>query len=662
MFRRLLATVSFLWLGAVFAVAQATLTTTFASNNGGSVGGAVHFDLTVLNPNGVVLSRFDVNCVNPRSTLARLEVWMTNLGGTHVGTQVNPAAGYWSRRAVATMVTAGQDLPTIAVLDQPIPLAAGTYGVALVHVGCAARYTGTATVPPTQTVFASADLRIDAGTAQNVPFSSGVFTSRIANTTVHYSVLSADTVAFSANVIRGPGPLLVQFRDRSVAAGTTITGWEWDLDGDGVTDSTLQDPFHAYASCGDYSVRLRITTPSGQTSLTWNQMIEVDPLEANFTMTPEVGAPPLVVQFTDTSRLTPLSWAWDFDGDGIADDVSPNPVWAFGPGCHAVTLTVANGCRSAQITRRVTATTDVLVAGGAPNSFVNETSVVFFDLSVTAAEVLSVAGIDFQSYTPAGNAMDCDVYLTESTYQGKLTSPAAWRKVATATGRTPAIGAPARLVLDRPILLLPGRSYGVGLHHRNNASHYINLQVPIGNADLTLTPGAVAFSPGGPFTNANPFQIRQWVGALHYLRASQWPQAGVTFFASGCAGALGVPTLVPDGLDRPLLGTSAGITLGNLEQGVGFLVLGFSATQGPLGPLPQDLGLFGAPGCNLHVSPDFSSLLLGVGTSATWSLVLPNAPALAGLRFFAQGLSLAPGSNALGGVTSDAAVIQVGAF
>jgi hypothetical protein len=92
--------------------------------------------------------------------------------------------------------------------------------------------------------------------------------------------------------------------------------------------------------------------------------------------------------------------------------------------------------------------------------------------------------------------MDCDVYLTESTYQGKLTSPAAWRKVATATGRTPAIGAPARLVLDRPILLLPGRSYGVGLHHRNNASHYINLQVPIGNADLTLTPGAVAFSPG----------------------------------------------------------------------------------------------------------------------------------------------------------------------
>jgi PKD repeat protein len=398
MFRRLLATVSFLWLGAVFAVAQATLTTTFASNNGGSVGGAVHFDLTVLNPNGVVLSRFDVNCVNPRSTLARLEVWMTNLGGTHVGTQVNPAAGYWSRRAVATMVTAGQDLPTIAVLDQPIPLAAGTYGVALVHVGCAARYTGTATVPPTQTVFASADLRIDAGTAQNVPFSSGVFTPRIANTTVHYSVLSADTVAFSANVIRGPSPLLVQFRDRSVAAGATITGWEWDLDGDGITDSTLQDPFHAYASCGDYSVRLRITTPSGQTSLTWNQMIEVDPLEANFTMTPEVGAPPLVVQFTDTSRLTPLSWAWDFDGDGIADDVSPNPVWAFGPGCHAVTLTVANGCRSAQITRRVTATTDVLVAGGAPNSFVNETSVVFFDLSVTAAEVLSVAGIDFQSY------------------------------------------------------------------------------------------------------------------------------------------------------------------------------------------------------------------------------------------------------------------------
>src|SRR5690606_28705756 len=118
--------------------------------------------------------------------------------------------------ASAPMVTAGTDAPTIANFPNPIPLAAGTYGVTVVYRGCAGRYTGTATVPPTQTTFSSGDLRIDTGTAQNTPFVSAAFNPRVANVIAHYSVLAADVCAFSADVTSGNVPLIATFTDRSV--------------------------------------------------------------------------------------------------------------------------------------------------------------------------------------------------------------------------------------------------------------------------------------------------------------------------------------------------------------------------------------------------------------------------------------------------------------
>jgi hypothetical protein len=55
-------------------------------------------------------------------------------------------------------------------------------------------------------------------------------------------------------------------------------------------------------------------------------------------------------------------------------------------------------------------------------------------------------------------------------------------------------------------------------------------------------------------------------------------------------------------------------------------------------------------------------VLLGSNNSANWSFTTPNNPAFAGLQLFAQGLALSPGTNALGGVTTDAVGLQVGAF
>ncbi|MCA8953446.1 MAG: PKD domain-containing protein [Planctomycetes bacterium] len=640
-------------------LAAQTLTTTFAGGNGGNVGGAVHFDLTVVNTAGIVVNRFDVNCSDPASTTAGFDVYMTDVGGTYSGNQVNPAPGIWHLAARADVVTTGSGNPTAGLLDKPIVLPAGNYGVTIAFRGCATRYTnGTM---PTQT-YSNGDLQLTLGTAQNVPFSSGIFSPRIANLTCYYSVIAADVVDFSVDVPTGASPLVATFTDRTVTS-SVVAAWAWDFQDDGTVDSTLQNPTFVYPACGDYSVRLTATTGSGIVSRLWTDLMSVDPLAADFSANPEVGPPPLAnVQFTDASTGTVQSWAWDFDDDGVVDSTLQNPATAFGPGAHAVTLTVTNGCRVESRTRRITAATDSFATTYNANSFINRWGVVMFDLAVTSTEALSVCAIDCNSYTPAGNPMDIEIFLTDGSAVGKETTPEAWRRVATATGITPGGNQPARVVLDRPILLLPGRSYGVGVYHNGNAAYYFNASTPLSNADLMLTPVAAAYVPNGPFTVTPQFAPRQWVGEIHYNKESMWPQGVVTFFAPGCAGSQPVAQLAATGTSRPQLGTSTTLQVDNLPVNAGILMIGVSDTISPFGPLPLPLGPFGMPGCTAYASPDANVLMLGAGGSAQFTLALPNNPTFAGIHYYMQTLVLDPGVNAQGAVVSDAIALLTGTF
>ena len=50
------------------------------------------------------------------------------------------------------------------------------------------------------------------------------------------------------------------------------------------------------------------------------------------------------IQFTDLSVGTPISWAWDFDGDDITDSTIENPAWEYTQiGIYTVKLTVNDG-------------------------------------------------------------------------------------------------------------------------------------------------------------------------------------------------------------------------------------------------------------------------------------------------------------------------------
>ncbi len=79
---------------------------------------------------------------------------------------------------------------------------------------------------------------------------------------------AATTVALTANPASGVTPLFVTFTG-TVTAATPITKYEWDL-GDGlfreISGSTASTS-HTFNTAGTYTVRLRVTDSSGQTSI-----------------------------------------------------------------------------------------------------------------------------------------------------------------------------------------------------------------------------------------------------------------------------------------------------------------------------------------------------------------------------------------------------------
>jgi parallel beta-helix repeat protein len=71
--------------------------------------------------------------------------------------------------------------------------------------------------------------------------------------------VSEPYINFSANVNTGYVPLVVQFADESIGI---VSSWEWDLNGDGVTDSREQNPTWTYDLPGQYDVTLSIDLES----------------------------------------------------------------------------------------------------------------------------------------------------------------------------------------------------------------------------------------------------------------------------------------------------------------------------------------------------------------------------------------------------------------
>jgi hypothetical protein len=135
--------------------------------------------------------------------------------------------------------------------------------------------------------------------------------------------------------------------------------------------------------------------------------------------------------------------------------------------------------------------------------------------------------------------------------------------------------------------------------------------------------------------------------------------ASYTVFGAGCQGSAGV---VSNAMSQPpQLGTTPNLVFGNLPAtNLAVAILGVSNTLSTAGPLPIPLAFLGMPGCDLRVSPDVTTAVVGSGGTGTLPFPIPNNPIFVGFTFHTQALALDPGINAFGASMSAAATAVVG--
>ncbi len=163
-----------------------SLTTLFATNNGGSSGWAVMYDVTV-GPNDIEVTEIDINT----SGTVAFDLDLYVLTGTYVGNETN-AAAWGAPAASGSGVGAGTDLPSNVVLGTPVMLSANTtYGFAVVTTGVGQSYTNGTGCPGNQ-CYSNSDITIDLGSAVAGLFSGSVFSPRVWNGTIHYTIAGSD--------------------------------------------------------------------------------------------------------------------------------------------------------------------------------------------------------------------------------------------------------------------------------------------------------------------------------------------------------------------------------------------------------------------------------------------------------------------------------------
>ncbi len=132
--------------------------------------------------------------------------------------------------------------------------------------------------------------------------------------------------------------------------------------------------------------------------------------------------------------------------------------------------------------------------------------------------------------------------------------------------------------------------------------------------------------------------------------------AQVTAFGAGCAGSAGTPSLQLEDNLRPWLGETLGLEVGNLPAGApAIIAFGASNTAWAGGgvTLPWSLAPLGAAQCALLVSPDATDAVSGAGVTRTWTLPIPDLPALQGVSLHLQAAVADGAANPLGIVLSN---------
>ena len=176
--RRAVFVISFLVLAGLVTAQPGFITTTFASNNGGSTNWVNMYDATILHPMGLRITSLDVNISSAASTPFTIDVYTTPT--TYVGKDGTPSA--WTKVSTGAGTGKGRDVPSpVDVAD--FVLKPGSYGIGIHYTGVSMAYTnGTGS----NQKYSNADIALQLGLVRAGFFTGTVFTPRVWNGTIYY--------------------------------------------------------------------------------------------------------------------------------------------------------------------------------------------------------------------------------------------------------------------------------------------------------------------------------------------------------------------------------------------------------------------------------------------------------------------------------------------
>ena len=151
------------------------------------------------------------------------------------------------------------------------------------------------------------------------------------------------------------------------ASGSTgdIASYSWDF-GDGSGTSTERSPVYAYQANGEYTVTLSLVGQDGSSSQSTVVIQITPPLQAAFTLNPEMVVFGVPVTF-DSSGSTGniVTYAWNFGDGGTSAEANPTYTYA-APGTYPVSLVVSDVVTQSEATGQV-AVSAALQAAFVPN-------------------------------------------------------------------------------------------------------------------------------------------------------------------------------------------------------------------------------------------------------------------------------------------------------
>lgn len=143
------------------------------------------------------------------------------------------------------------------------------------------------------------------------------------------------------------------FNNNSSISGGVISGWMWDVDGNGIIDYNTPNISHTYANAGTYTVILNASSNANCIN-SYSTTLTVHPLPL-INISGNNACHNSVTNFTNTSSIgnnnTITSYTWNFGNGTNTNQTSPQVIYS-NPGNYVVTLTAIsnNNCVSSGTT------------------------------------------------------------------------------------------------------------------------------------------------------------------------------------------------------------------------------------------------------------------------------------------------------------------------